>query len=490
MQTFKDLRKVITQLGELDQPDDRPPLIYDEKRIFLLDDSPLKAVNQPWNQLVVPEYDKPQWNDSKDAIQADDLEGSKMDRILLAVIGILEELKTVENLPAWVRSGGLMAGIDDREADQGDEKSEIESAVGRLSVDPENRVSLDDLPSHAEFTHWYSVPKVVDKWVSKGKAALEARGIEVDHGLKKDGRGVHQVQRAKSPPGHYPSAYRPNARAWSPSVPNSPAAGSSSPIRMWSPSRPANEEESFHQYRDRSRAPSSPPFSRRGMHTQLQDYEDFEAAVAEPSGNSAGPSHELNPVFDMPTKARKGGDRGNSAQKANSDITTKVRNGTDRYRGAKIDSWRTFKAIDVSTYLSDVADRILPNSSNQQDLERIRFVAEYLFTLALREDDGVSKSKNGEMCVECNSRKGEEEGKTMMKNQGDGAPLTAVQGQNESKLSRKQRAQLKNAAEVSKKKTPPATKTKGIKRKGKKGAKGSSGTKPPARSARPEPSAQ
>ena len=131
MQTFKDLRKIIDHVADpVERSSQYPPTRFDEKRVVLLDDSPLKAVNQPWNQLVIPEYGRDEYHASKEAVQrllrGEDPENLQdgMDKTLLAIVGILEEMSTIENVPAWVRAGGLIPNVD-----------ALEKGVRRLSMD-------------------------------------------------------------------------------------------------------------------------------------------------------------------------------------------------------------------------------------------------------------------------------------------------------------------------------------------------------------------
>lgn len=151
----------------------------DERNTVLVDDSPLKAVCQPWNQLVIPEYDKKEFQASRDVAMRlsrnPDASTEGLDEILLGVIGIFEEMRTVENVPAWIRGGGLLPTV------QRDAK-----------IDLSRRPGLEDLPSHNMFQHWYDRPEQLAYWIEKGKKALERRGIELAIGL--------DLQAAMSPP--------------------------------------------------------------------------------------------------------------------------------------------------------------------------------------------------------------------------------------------------------------------------------------------------
>ncbi|OWZ49673.1 hypothetical protein C368_06947 [Cryptococcus neoformans 125.91] len=177
VQTTKDLRKVLSHLIETKKlPDPTTP--YSEKTIVLLDDSPLKAIFQPWNQIVIPEFDKALCRSSRlaaglksdhyddyddgDASTSQIGQGPEMDKILLAVIGILDQLRHVSNVPLWVRAGGLTFDLDE------------------TNLHPPTHESL---PSHVDYQHWFNDQEVYAKWVAKGEEALERKGIEVRHGL-------------------------------------------------------------------------------------------------------------------------------------------------------------------------------------------------------------------------------------------------------------------------------------------------------------------
>lgn len=147
-----------------------PPAPYSELNSLLLDDSPLKAVYQPFNQLVIPEFDRQEHRDSIESLIAAQ-EGyethCKVDSILLGVIGILEALRSVDNVPAWVRAGSLFP-----------------AAAGPARIAPIKGALKDvHLPSHADYLHWYASPPHLDWWIARGRDALKSKGIPVQHGV-------------------------------------------------------------------------------------------------------------------------------------------------------------------------------------------------------------------------------------------------------------------------------------------------------------------
>ncbi|WVR04065.1 hypothetical protein IAU60_001064 [Kwoniella sp. DSM 27419] len=168
VQTTKDLRKVLDHLSSSGANSAGISKSFDEKTVVLLDDSPLKAVRQPFNQLVIPEYEEKLYQEAKAVVSRAEVNDTStpndMDETLLAVIGILDSLKKVDNVPAWVRAGGLNL----------ERNSEA------------HKVELEHLPAHADFVHWYQDPKLLSFWVSAGKKALQARSIELRHGIEAD----------------------------------------------------------------------------------------------------------------------------------------------------------------------------------------------------------------------------------------------------------------------------------------------------------------
>lgn len=102
---------------------------------------------QPYNLLQIPEY-------TVDDVKHDLGIGTSLnasenaDQTLLAVIGILEEARHQENIPAWIhlhRLKGELLGEEDE--------------------------SIEQL--------WYEDLKIMEHWIAKGRAALEARDIPI-----------------------------------------------------------------------------------------------------------------------------------------------------------------------------------------------------------------------------------------------------------------------------------------------------------------------
>lgn len=198
VQTVKDLRDLQAAIA---QPYEIPAesdihyrhYMFDERNTILLDDSTAKAVHQPWNHICLPEYDhaehrasqvwalrhqgrvSPGESGSGSGIDVDIIERKKsakgkqageLDEYLLCVIGILEELKSADNVPAWIRGGGL---------------TRLPSSVAPSdSAETSDAPTIESLPSHRTFRHWYAIPAVVAYWRDRGVQALQRKGIKVD----------------------------------------------------------------------------------------------------------------------------------------------------------------------------------------------------------------------------------------------------------------------------------------------------------------------
>ena len=206
VQTVKDLRQILDHLKSqrLANPTQDPTEpVYDESNTVLLDDSPLKAILQPWSQIVIPEYDEVEFHLSKLAAAAlsQDPTASHegLDEILLGVIGILEALREVQNVPAWVRAGGgLVSDLDDKGMANVQDVAELD-----LNAEP----MLESLPSHKTFIHWYTESAIAEYWKAKGVEALRRKGIKLEIG-KIEGAGELNSAPNSPMPGSPARAYR------------------------------------------------------------------------------------------------------------------------------------------------------------------------------------------------------------------------------------------------------------------------------------------
>ncbi|KAK0476774.1 NLI interacting factor-like phosphatase-domain-containing protein [Armillaria novae-zelandiae] len=130
-QTTKDLSHVWKSLDD-----------FSGKNTILLDDSPSKARLQPYNHICVEEYT---CSTRGAAVKGDDLVpkmdslslGVDDDETLLAVIGILDCIKSEGDVAKWMKGGGLS---------------------GKTT----------------EVSQWYTNPDILRDWARLGKKALDA----------------------------------------------------------------------------------------------------------------------------------------------------------------------------------------------------------------------------------------------------------------------------------------------------------------------------
>lgn len=132
VQTVKNLEKLWDGLGSVPEGEEQ----FSALDTILLDDSALKAHMQPYNHLILPEYDAETRRadlavisdnnipieGTKSVLSIDDKERPCIDRTLLGVIGVLDELALQDSVCGWIRADGLWAGFKPI-----DEKAESEA---------------------------------------------------------------------------------------------------------------------------------------------------------------------------------------------------------------------------------------------------------------------------------------------------------------------------------------------------------------------------
>ncbi|KAJ3558242.1 hypothetical protein NM688_g1038 [Phlebia brevispora] len=296
VQTVKDLTTPWTKLPALQQgrrattpseasssgkrsrspsPAPTPTSVHSALTTLLLDDSPAKAVLQPYNHVCLPEYsgemrakdlelfhsvqlreadlqaDRQGSTSPQESVSSNDAEelpteDSKkrkrkekkemkraakraqreaayapagedtrhFDETLLAVVGVLDEIKMERNVAAWIRTGGLWGSyhtpdvtkivekptiaslptesptIQPEEASSQGRTEEVLTASGNDAVsspviEPAQvgspvKESLDENAQHL----WFEHPSTLEYWATRGKAALEKLGIPVVHGIE------------------------------------------------------------------------------------------------------------------------------------------------------------------------------------------------------------------------------------------------------------------------------------------------------------------
>jgi hypothetical protein len=141
------------------------------------------------------------------------------DITLLAIIGILDEVKTQGNVAGWIRAGGLWGpskpthGEEGNDAEAADEEGMLgkrsrisadedeEMPASQATMPPESSpppslapcdADLPGSPGNAEpdgdgetMKLWFEDVRAVEYWVERGKTACEELGVEISHGLEK-----------------------------------------------------------------------------------------------------------------------------------------------------------------------------------------------------------------------------------------------------------------------------------------------------------------
>jgi hypothetical protein len=120
------------------------------------------------------------------------LASGKYDETLLAVIGILETLKTQQDVAHWIRAGELLAGYNASDQTKDDTEQlppSAESLVSQITALTLNR-NLN-LPQAQEL--WFNNEGAVSHWVDRGLHALEALHIDVDVGIHGEVPPAHRL---------------------------------------------------------------------------------------------------------------------------------------------------------------------------------------------------------------------------------------------------------------------------------------------------------
>ncbi|GJJ08098.1 hypothetical protein Clacol_002306 [Clathrus columnatus] len=159
VQTIKDLETPWKKLS--------CPVSHSANTTILMDDSPLKTQLQPYNHLCVREY-------TQNVMNSDRLARKRLrpsyDCMLLAAIGILEELKYQTNVAGWIRAGGLWA-------DCSPPSNEI---TLEPSMDPEATSSGN---ASSQELLWFDHEPCYNYWVEKGMVTVKQLGINLNPGF-------------------------------------------------------------------------------------------------------------------------------------------------------------------------------------------------------------------------------------------------------------------------------------------------------------------
>ncbi|KIO19783.1 hypothetical protein M407DRAFT_82363 [Tulasnella calospora MUT 4182] len=177
-------------------------LPYSAGNTLLIDDSPLKAHMQPYNHIVLREYDHALF------VRRHDPEAPK-DETLLGVIGLLSEAIRQSNVAHWIREGGPMKPPGFEAPEQYILEPSATNPKEGASPQPKRSSSLsrsvtsspvlasnaDTLPDSSEVermaaieTLWFQDEAILAAWVQIGRVELERLGIAPEVGAI-DGEG-------------------------------------------------------------------------------------------------------------------------------------------------------------------------------------------------------------------------------------------------------------------------------------------------------------
>ena len=163
------------------------------------------------------------WETQHNAPKTDPAHVIEYDETLLAIVGILDDIRFQSNVASWVRANGLWGpcppqnstGVDtDAFADENFHQSCEDVATssdggsmdnGRLKGGKRKRMGAVDTSFEAaanggslyapknekenqtnasETPLWFDNPPTMRHWVDRGRKALDALGIPIEHGLK------------------------------------------------------------------------------------------------------------------------------------------------------------------------------------------------------------------------------------------------------------------------------------------------------------------
>ncbi|KAG8836497.1 hypothetical protein FRC18_011267 [Serendipita sp. 400] len=136
---------------------------HSSKTTVLIDDSVDKAVFQPNNHICVIEYTKQcQLRDLR--FMEGGTEEPPYDEMILALVGVLEEMRLQIDVAEWLRQGGLRQMASNRTQDEVDT-----DLVGRFAEMTTEDTSLP----------WFENGQVLKFWVTRGRQTLGHLGIPI-----------------------------------------------------------------------------------------------------------------------------------------------------------------------------------------------------------------------------------------------------------------------------------------------------------------------
>jgi len=125
-----------------------------------------------------------------EAIEDGPVDGGRYDETLLAVIGILDEVKEQSNVAAWIRAGGLWGPVNLRppppaQPSPSAPNTEVGGAGNdtTLSQDQNQGISPSEIIPSADKVVWFDHEPTFVYWARRGRKAVHELGIEVVHGV-------------------------------------------------------------------------------------------------------------------------------------------------------------------------------------------------------------------------------------------------------------------------------------------------------------------
>ncbi|KAF9782504.1 hypothetical protein BJ322DRAFT_1009786 [Thelephora terrestris] len=119
------------------------------------------------------------------------------DETLLAIVGILDEVKFQSNVASWVKANGLWGphpphntsatntdALTHKQVRKSSEDVATSSDSGRPGEGKKKRRDAVASFFEAAAPQWFDSPPTVRHWVNRGRKALETLGIPIEHGLR------------------------------------------------------------------------------------------------------------------------------------------------------------------------------------------------------------------------------------------------------------------------------------------------------------------
>jgi hypothetical protein len=124
-------------------------------------------------------------------IETEPVVGEGYDETLLAVIGVLDEIRQQSNVAGWIRAGGLWGPVDLKpiQAHPLVPSSAHSAEVTSMGNDadapfpPPQDQNSSETPPDADKAMWFDHEPTFTYWVRRGREALDELGIEVTHGI-------------------------------------------------------------------------------------------------------------------------------------------------------------------------------------------------------------------------------------------------------------------------------------------------------------------